>query len=192
MPGSRPAWEGEQGEAARVQLLRITAQTCAGEAVEVTLRSLPGQQKNCIRKSRITGNETERWLSAWRLQCLSSSSGLWSSPAADWSHFCILPTKKINLSSTKTSVFRVAFIFLSVRIWSCSCAYLSKYGSYARRVTSRTSQTVTCCVQTSWELLLLLGALAPRKPKHSKLKSPWSCAASAVVTAAQAVSFKKS
>lgn len=93
MPGSRPAWEGEQGEAAQVQLLRITAQTCAGEAVEVTLRSLPGQQKNCIRKSRITGNETERWLSAWRLQYLSSSSGLWSSPAADWSHFCILPTK---------------------------------------------------------------------------------------------------
>lgn len=191
MPGSWPAWEGEQGGAAWVQLLRITAQTCAGEAVEVTLRSLPGQQKNCIRKSRITDNETERWLRAWRLQYLSSSSGLWSSTAADWSHFCILPTKKINLSGTKTSVFTVAFIFPSVRIWSRNRAYLSKYDSYARRVTSRTSRAVTRCVQTSSELLLL-GALAAKKPKRSKLKSPWSCAASAAVTAAQAVSFKNS
>lgn len=83
------------------------------------------------------------------------------------------------------TVFTVAFIFLPVKIWSWNCVYVSTPGLHACRVTSCTSQAVTCWRTDDPELL------AVSKLQHRELKSPWSCTAPAMAAAAQAAASEK-
>ena len=64
------------------------------------------------------------------------------------------------------TVFTVAFIFLPIKIWSWNCVYVSTPGSYACRVTSCTSQAVTCWRTDDPELLAVSteGGLLPGIP----------------------------